>query len=822
MGRTWDGARWRPAVAAATAAALAAVLFTGRAGADTTATEDFESYVLGSSINPADLAGGAFAAQWSSDADVGEVPTFIGSDNGAWRIADDAGGAPAAGQFMEMRGVSGAPPGASHWVAFEITDTGPILQARTSFSYRISDDVSSELELLVSETSPVAGLTPVTFDFVPRFGSGPFVDHTGTIDLTPFLSGTSASLWIVLRGECFIHPDDFIRIDDLHVETETSPPVGPPPAGPLGVDTAQLAYDWMSSPFVSLYKGPTNYVISGDFDGDLVPDVANVTNLGVQVFHNAGAPGGVLDLDLTQEFSAPFSYGGNAFDVDGDDDLDLVLADVTTLVIALNDGSGNFAVTRPVTHAFRQPSVAHAFSSGGASPETRILVGASADVVGGDGLGPNPLGLPFQYVLHPDGGGGWEVYQTLHAFNGDGVATADIDSDTHTDIVTSNRSGVLDVPFRIYQGHAGPASYTPAGPFDLSTYFFTFSHGPAVDSSGNVGIGTWQRLSYFPHTGAMTFGSPTHISLDPNGFYGFPTGETFASEFADMDLDGDDDLVSIARNTALELIRLTGDVNDTGNRFVAPPFASGHSMDLVLGDYDNDLYHAQDVIVGRSDGLWYFRNLAGDDTGVAPPPPTPPTASELILEAYQRIVAALDPEGSDPFGSDAPGFYHDELRNEMAEALADLAEIDPLFLTTGFVAGGTDPERVESLRSYWFDADDARDDLLDASEESTHAGQLAELVFLRGLLVAAQVDIVDQAHALGGAGFPFKRKPSKRLRNMLRDSIRDRNSIHSLLAQYRTTDDADRRDRLEVKIARLGRRSLANLVRYQRALGRRG
>src|SRR5688572_19126996 len=129
------------------------------------------------------------------------------------------------------------------------------------------------------------------------------------------------------------------------------PPAQPAPVGlpgaPLATDAPVLLYDASAGAATSLAAGTTNYLIRADLNGDGFPDVVNVTSRGAQVFHNRGTVGGVFTIERVQDITTQcqFSFGGGALDIDFDGDVDLVLGDIGSVCVALNDGTGLFAAS---------------------------------------------------------------------------------------------------------------------------------------------------------------------------------------------------------------------------------------------------------------------------------------------------------------------------------------------------------------------------------------------------------------------------------------------------------------------------------------------
>jgi len=156
--------------------------------AGTIVFDTFESYPLGSSMNPPPT--GTYAANWDSD-------VAFSTANAAWGVGIDSTYAGDAGQFILMYGLRGSTPNV-HWVAFTINESAPILEATLSFDYLV--ETYTSLTIHISETGATTDLVAVPFTFTKRYNQGQIVDNTGAIDLTSYLTGTSDKLVVILTG----------------------------------------------------------------------------------------------------------------------------------------------------------------------------------------------------------------------------------------------------------------------------------------------------------------------------------------------------------------------------------------------------------------------------------------------------------------------------------------------------------------------------------------------------------------------------------------------------------------------------------------------
>ncbi len=608
------------------------------------------------------------------------------------------------------------------------------------------------------------------------------------------------------------------------------------------LDPADQVYDAAAGAFTSLYAGPTSYLFPVDIDEDGRPDLVNATTKGIQIFHNDGFVAGHQKFTLVQEIEAAYGKGGGAIDVVADGDLDLVVGAVTTMKVLLNDGTGVFSEGTPVTHGFAVPTVAVPFNSK-ANPaafgnKIRAVLCASADSgIAADLIGPSADGKPHLYVLEYNGAT-WTRIATLDPFNLDGVAFRDVDGDGETDIIASNRSGVATMqPVYIYRSNGG--GYTSIAGIDFSTFTFPFSFGPTEPVNGEqwnqpveydgFAVGSWHRFSVYQRTGGTSFAPPVHVSADPGYSQGYNIAEAFASSFADIDGDGDAELLGIGRFVPLFVANLAGDPNAPANRYATAP-VGGTYMDMAAVDWDNDGNDAPDVIVGGSNGIFYYHNPNGGtpDAGGPVIPPPPPTPGEILHDVHHILYAALDPHAADPLGADVPTYlnaangqsYYDFVQTLTHNALGELAGIDPAYYDVpNFVFGNTNADKIETLRGYYGHVSSAIIQLAIASVYTTDPDDLTLYTDVIGRLLQAQAGIVQQGQALGGVGAPFSKRAGKKslLRQAQRvrtTSLREQQTMLDAMAHARQAADTTERQSW-IKIAnRAGANSLRAMERY--------
>ncbi len=615
----------------------------------------------------------------------------------------------------------------------------------------------------------------------------------------------------------------------------------------LGVDPEQQVFDSVAALGTTLRSGPTSYLIAADINGDDRMDVINVTRVGAQVFRNDGVSGTALQLTLLQELNVSRSVGGGAIDIDRDGDIDLILGDIDHIVLARNDGTGTFLQENILRHDFQTSTIAMPFNSYANTlhPNNKLRIALVSSVdreVIDDRVGGPSDGFPHLYILEEDGSGGWDLLQTLDSFNVDGIHAHDLDDDGLNDLFSANRTGVRSAePIFNYRA-ISETEYQRANAFDTSTFLYDFTFGPTDRVVGtNFGsfveypgfaVGSWDRVSVFNGT----FGSwnaPVHVEADPLGTGGFLAGEIWSTAFADMNGDGSVDLVAGGRSAPLMLVRLDTNPNFGSSRDTAATL-SGVTYDLLVRDWDFDANNAPDVVLGRSDGLWYYHNRNGATSGggTAPPGPVAPTAGEDLDRAIRDLYAATDPEGPDPINSFDPTFpngvsgtsYFDEAARLSGVALSELLGIDPRFTgeVPNFVFGADTSAQIETLRNYWNRIANANVALSQAFP-LVDANDQATILAIQNNLLSAQQDIIRQGQALGGAtgifAPPVPAKPGKASRSLQRlqkQSLKRQEALTQSIAAARTTDNPKKRARLIRRANRQGDRVLRTLLQLHR------
>jgi hypothetical protein len=349
--------------------------------------------------------------------------------------------------------------------------------------------------------------------------------------------------------------------------------------------------------------------LANDFDGDTLLDVLSYDsnqNL-AELYTNDGAGGFVLADTWTPVFEGSFSVRVADLDEDGDPDVILgaLGADNSdSMAVYLNDGDGTFAA--PLLDASRAPIALGDFDGLGGldglfSPSTLLLNFRSGNGAGG-------FGPPVSVATN-------EAY--LEGVAGD--MDADGDQDLASVLITH-----ADV-MRVDQGH-GDGTFThgldyPTGAMPLA---------PRVgdlDGEGSLDVLVPSQddasVNLYVTQGDGTFGdSPVPTTRDVHDL-----------ALADLDLDGDPDLVSIGEITGgLSRWRNPG---DGGFVLEATPDAGVGPLAVVTGRVDGDL-HPDVLVTNSASQLKVFRN---DGSGAL----LAPTTQNII--GQPRSIASGDLDG---------------------------------------------------------------------------------------------------------------------------------------------------------------------------------
>ncbi len=327
-------------------------------------------------------------------------------------------------------------------------------------------------------------------------------------------------------------------------------------------------------------------IVAADFNGDSLPDIA-VSNTGVNfegnsisVFFNQG----------NGTFGAGHRYttglgpvGLAAADLDNDGDIDLAVADYgfigngDSISILLNNGSGTFN-TRHNYFSGLKPykMVAADLNSDGHLDLAVAREEQHASVLINNGSG----GFNQPVVLNVNRGGGGDFYPAVNV--------ADIDNDGDLDILyVSTRTWINDDTGVIaYFRNNGNGTFSGVQYIPL----ILFTAGPVDINTGDLNNDGWVDLVAAHYDGRAGDGIEVVMSNGNGGFrpaVRYPAGQTtVASLVADVDSDGDLDLISID-NYSLEV---TVDYNSGDGHFPLPRLFTVAPISTFLdaGDIDGD------------------------------------------------------------------------------------------------------------------------------------------------------------------------------------------------------------------------------------------
>ena len=317
----------------------------------------------------------------------------------------------------------------------------------------------------------------------------------------------------------------------------------------------------------------------GDVDGDSDLDLVVPNQLTkVNLFLNDGA-GFFTDVSASQmPTSSNHCKEAALADVDGDLDLDLVLANQNQDRLYLNDGLGFFT---DVT-ATRLP-VETSFNSANCMAMVDVDLDLDLDIIIGDGApnGQNALRLNDGLGFFSDASSRLPVGPSDTA---NSVAVGDVDGDLDPDIVFGNQSQSL-LHLNDGMGTFVPAPFPPRGVEGDATGGLAIAD---LDGDGDLdllmGRPGSDRLYLNDGAGAFTNAAPERIQW---------SGSRTALEIVDLDLDGDQDLLTADGQYLLGSIgygELRAYFNDgTGALPTAGPSHGTNPVALAVGDVDADL-----------------------------------------------------------------------------------------------------------------------------------------------------------------------------------------------------------------------------------------
>ena len=391
------------------------------------------------------------------------------------------------------------------------------------------------------------------------------------------------------------------------------------------------------NPFNGFDAGNESTPTLADVDGDGDPDLIVGENLGtLKYFLNDSTSGTISFTAKTSATENPFNGFDVGYrsapifaDIDGDNKIDLVVGeDEGTLKYYLNESTSSTISFTAKTVASENPfngfdvgrHAAPAFFDIDRDGEPDLIVG------GKDGI--------LKYFLNESTSNTiafTEQTETVNPFNGPDsgyVSTfADIDGDGDLDVVGGESAGTLK--YYLNESTSGTLAFTPKtgaeNPFNgfdvgiASTPTFADVDG---DGDHDLVVGeSGGTLKYFLNESVgstISFTAKTAASENP--FNGFDVGTFSKPEFADIDGDGDQDLVVGGSTGTLKYflnesvgstISFTAKTAVSDNPFNG--FNVGTYSSPTLADIDGD--GDQDLVVGESSGtLKYFLNESTGNT----------------------------------------------------------------------------------------------------------------------------------------------------------------------------------------------------------------
>ncbi len=431
---------------------------------------------------------------------------------------------------------------------------GPVVQGINPLSNTVTAPLTSTVSITYSQSMSASTVTTQTFAIHAM--------QTGLLSQTYGVNGGTISL----TPTNSFKPGELVQVS---ATTGTLNITGTAPLSPTvwqfwtkaGVGPA--IFNELTSTFGG---GDSRGVALGDVDGDgdLDAVVANISNQAQDVHLNDGS--GAFSPSADSTFG-----GGNSIvvalgDVDGDGDLDAVVANwIAAQAVHLNDGSGSFS-----------PSADTTFGSGSGSSSAVVLgdVDGDGDL---DAVVANYSGAAQDVHLN-DGRGVFSpsADTTFGGGNSRDVVLGDVDGDGDLDAVVANWGVAKNVHL-----NDGSGAFSPSAD---STFGGGWSYGMAlgdVDGDGDLdavvaNLGAAQAVHLNDGRGVFS----------PSADTTFGSGSSYGMALGDVDGDGDLDAV-VANDGAAQDVHL----NDSSGVFSSSAdttFGGGSSRDVALGDVDGD------------------------------------------------------------------------------------------------------------------------------------------------------------------------------------------------------------------------------------------
>ena len=366
--------------------------------------------------------------------------------------------------------------------------------------------------------------------------------------------------------------------------------------------------EMLGTPFVGVWVSAVAFAdVDGDGDQDvLIAGEDSLQDPISKLYINDG--GGIFTEMVGASFEGVGS-GDIAFaDVDGDGDPDVLITGFSTTMditrLYTNDGTGVFtAITDPILGGLAESKIVFADMDGDLDQDI-LLTGTDA------------LGDPVLARYLNDGGGNFTAIASTPFVwvNTGSIAMLDIDGDNDLDVLISGRNPSLGIVARLYTND-GAGTFTEKP----NTTFVGVRDGAIafadVDGDGDQDIlmtgvtnANITTTKLYINDGGGTFSEGSHTA-----FAGVRSGD---AAFADVDGDGDQDVLITGRITPLEPIsRLY--TNDGGGNFTevsGTPFEGVGNSAIAFADVDGD--GDQDVLItGMNASTGLISKLYTNDGG---------------------------------------------------------------------------------------------------------------------------------------------------------------------------------------------------------------
>ena len=318
--------------------------------------------------------------------------------------------------------------------------------------------------------------------------------------------------------------------------------------------------------------------LDGDGDLDIVLAKGRHWPLKDWILLNDGAGGFEERRELPG--SADNTYTAALADLDGDGDLDLVVGNdrPDDKRIYRNDGAASFALAGTFGEAdWPTRNVTVADLNGDERPEI---------VVANRG---GPENRSANYICVNDGSGAFPECRVLSRNSATSIGAADVTGDGFTDLFVPHRDGGQST-LHVNDGGGGFAEAHMVGPPESATRAVAFGD---VNGDGTLDIVLGDQRG----GGVWLYLGRDGVSFETRRQIGDPADNAYSLAVADLDGDGDADVV-IGNRGAPDAI-LTND--GYGASFTRTPFgdAEGATYGLAIGDVNAD--GVLDIVAGRSD-----------------------------------------------------------------------------------------------------------------------------------------------------------------------------------------------------------------------------